>query len=75
MVSVVVNGPSYIFGDNKYVLCDTTIPGFTCKSKAQSITYHIVNEGAARDEWRSLYVNTHEITKDLLAKVLPVSEK
>ena len=45
------------------------------KKKSQSITYHFVHEGVARDEWRTLYVNTHENEADLLTMQLPQGEK
>jgi len=75
MMGIPVNGPSYIYGDNKSVLWNTTIPDSTLKKKSQSIAYHFVREGSARDEWRTAYVNTHENPADLLTKALPAGEK
>jgi hypothetical protein len=43
--------------------------------KSQSIAYHFVREGAARDEWRTSYVSTHDNEADLLTTVLPAGEK
>ena len=65
----------YISGDNQSVLANTTIPESTLKKKLQSIAYHFIREGVARDEWRTSYVNTHENEADLLTKVLPSGEK
>ena len=62
--------PAYIYGDNKSVLANTTIPDSTLKKKSHSITYHFVREGVARDEWRTSYVNTHDNPADLLTKPL-----
>ena len=45
------------------------------KKKSQSIAHHFVCEGVARDEWRTLYVNTHENEGDLLTMQLPQGEK
>jgi len=45
------------------------------KKKSQSIAYHFVREGSARDEWRTAYVNTHENPADLLTKPLPAGKK
>jgi hypothetical protein len=70
-----VNGPCYICGDNQSVLANTTEPGSTLKKKSQSIAYHFVLEGVAKDEWRTSYVNTHENEADLLTKLLPAGEK
>ena len=75
MMGIPIEGPTRIFGDNKSVLCNTTIPDSTLKKKSQSIAYHFVREGSARDEWRTAYVNTHLNEADLLTKTLPSGEK
>ena len=67
--------PAFIFGDNQSVLANSTIPDSTLKKKSQSIAYHFVREGDARDEWRTTYVNTHLNPADLLTKTLPSGEK
>ena len=66
---------AFIFGDNQGVLANTTIPDSTLKNKSQSIAYHFFRKGAARDEWRTAYVNTHLNPADLLTKPLPLGEK
>ena len=75
MMGIPVNGPCYIHGDNQSVLANTTNPGSTLKKKSQSIAYHFVREGVAKDEWRTSYVNTHDNEADLLTKQLPFGEK
>ena len=75
MMGIPCEGPAYIHGDNKSVLANTSIPDSTLKKKSQSIAYHLVREGVARDEWRTAYVSTHENESDLLTKVLPSGEK
>jgi hypothetical protein len=75
MMGIPCEGPVYISGDNQSVLANTTIPNSTLKKKNQSICYHFVREGVARDEWRTSYVNTHDNTADLLTKQLPSGEK
>ena len=35
-----------------------------------SIAYHFVREGVARDEWQTAYVNTNDNVADLLTKTL-----
>jgi hypothetical protein len=75
MMGIPVAGPVHIQGDNQSVLANTTIPDSTLKKKNQSIAYHFVREGAARDEWRTAYVNTHDNDADLLTKLLPSGEK
>ena len=75
MMGIPVNGPAYIYGDNLSVLANTTIPDSTLKKKSQSIAYHFVREGVAKNEWRTTYVNTHDNPADLLTKPLPAGEK
>ena len=75
MMGIPINGPAFVYGDNQSVLANTTIPDSTLKKKSQSIAYHFVREGVARDEWRTAYVNTHENPADLLTKPLPAGEK
>ena len=43
-------------GHNQSVLANTTTPDSTLKKKSQSIAYHFVREGVARDDWRTSYV-------------------
>jgi hypothetical protein len=75
MLGIPCEGPANIEGDNQLVLANTTIPDSNLKKKNQSIAYHFVREGAARDEWRTTYVNTHDNEADLLTKLLPSGEK
>ena len=75
MMGIPVLGPTYVSGDNQSVLANTTVPESQLKKKTQSIAYHFVREGAARDEWRTSYVSTNENEADLLTKMLPSGEK
>jgi hypothetical protein len=75
MMGIPVDDPTCIMGDNQSVLANTTIPDSTLKKKNQSISYHYVREGVARNEWRTAYVNTHLNESDLLTKLLPSGEK
>ena len=51
MMGIPVIGPAYVSGDNQSVLANTTVPESQLKKKSQSIVYHFVREGVARDEW------------------------
>jgi hypothetical protein len=75
MIGIPCEGPTYIHGDNQSVLASCGIPDSILKKKSQSIAYHFVSEGAARDEWRTSYVNTHDNEADLLTKLLPSGPK
>ena len=66
MMGIPFDEPAYIEADNQSVLAKTTIPDSTLKKKSQSIAYHMIREDAARDEWRTTYVSTHENEADLL---------
>ena len=75
MMGITCDEPAYIEADNQSVLANTTIPDSTLKSQSQSISYHMVREGTARDEWRTIYVSTHENEADLLTKQLASGPK
>ena len=75
MMGIPCDSPAFVFGDNKSVLFNTSIPESTLKKKSQSIAYHFVREGVARDEWRTAYINTHANPADLLTKPLPAGAK
>ena len=75
MMGIPCEGPVYIDADNQFVLANTTIPDSTLKRKSQSIAYHMVREGVARDEWRTAYVSTADNEAGLLTKQLPSGEK
>jgi hypothetical protein len=75
MMGVPCEGPVHIHRDNQSVLAGCGIPHSTLKKKSQSIAHHFVQEGAARDEWRTSHVNAHDNEADLLTKLLPSGEK
>ena len=75
MMCIACDAPAYIEADNQSVLYNTTIPDSTLNKKSQSIAYHMVREGVARDEWRKSYINTHDNKSDLLTKQLPTGSK
>jgi hypothetical protein len=65
MMGITVNEPVFVFGDNQLVLANTTAPSSTLKKKSNAIAYHFVREGRARDEWRTMYINTNDNLADL----------
>jgi hypothetical protein len=65
MMGITVNEPVFVFGDNQSVLANTTAPSSTLKKKSNAIAYHFVREGRARDEWRTMYINTNDNLADL----------
>jgi hypothetical protein len=74
MLGIPCTAPVYIQGNNQSVLYNTTLPDSMLKKESQSIAYHYVREGAARDESRTSYANTHGNDADLLTKPLPAGD-
>ena len=75
MLGIPVDEPAFVFGDNKSVLANTSVPGSTIKKKMNSLSYHFIREGCTRDKWHTAYVNTHENCADLRTKPLPSGDK
>ena len=75
MMWIPVGEPAFVFGNNQSVLANTTMPESTLKKKTKSIAYNFVQEGSARDEWRTAYLDTHENVADMLTDPLPSGEK
>lgn len=75
MMGIDCLGPAYIYGDNQSVLANTTMPHSVLKKKSNSIAYHFVREGCAKQEWITTYVSTHSNPADLLTKPLASGEK
>ena len=42
MMGIAINGPAYVFGDNKSVLVNSSKPTSVLKKKSNSIAYHLV---------------------------------
>jgi len=75
MVGIPVNLPTFIFGDNRSVLINSSKPHSSLKKKSSSIAFHFVREGVAKDEWRVAYLNTKLNCADMATKSLPGGEK
>ena len=75
MMGIPVEMPTFIFGDNKSVLANTSVPHSVLRKKSSSIAYHFVREGVAKDEWRTAYLNTDLNPADMETKSLPGGEK
>jgi hypothetical protein len=75
MMGIPVEHHTYVFGDNQSVLVNASMPHSSLKKKSNSIAFHFVREGTARDEWRVAYINTHDNPSDMLTKPLPSGEK
>jgi len=67
MMGIPVSDPCFVRGDNKSVLSNISVPSSMLKKKSNSIAYHFVREGTARDEWRFDYVKSCNNPADILA--------
>ena len=55
MMGIPFSDPCFVYGNNKSVLYNTTLPESTLKKKSNSIAYHDVREGIATGEWLTGY--------------------
>ena len=69
MMGIPCEDPAFVYGYNKSMLCNTTIPNSTLNKKSNSIAFHFVRERSAMDEWRTGYINTDLNPADLLSKL------
>ena len=70
MFGAPIDGPANIFGDNKAVVNNATVPTSTLKKKHNAISYHRVREAVAAGILRIAKVHTSENLADLLTKPL-----
>ena len=75
MFGIPLEEPTSVYGNNQSVISKNILPASTLKNKSNPIDFNFVQEGCARDEWREMYVNTHENHTDLLKKPLPSGDK
>lgn len=75
MMGIPVNEPTFIRGDNKSVLSNTTVPSSVLSKKSNSIAYHAVREGVARGEWVTGYIKTDVNPSNILTKSLQAGAK
>jgi hypothetical protein len=68
MMGIPVKVPTFIYGDNKSVLCNASIPESNLMKKMLSTVFHFTREGAAKDEWRSTYIKSEDNAADVLTK-------
>jgi hypothetical protein len=66
MMGMTVDEPMFVFGDNQSVLTNTTAPVSTLRNKSNAISYHFIQEGCARNQWHTAYVNTKNNVADLI---------
>ena len=70
MMRVPIYGPTYNFGDNMYVIFNTSRTESQLRKKSNSICYHTVQEAVAVGECMTTHIPTLLNSVDLLTKVL-----
>jgi len=73
MFGIPIDGPANVFGDNKSVITNATVPTSTLKKKHNSIAYHRVREAVAAGILKIAKVHTSDNLADVLTKPLPAT--
>ncbi len=68
MMGVPLTGPSYIYGDNKSQVTNSSRPELTLQKKCNSICYHAIRESVAMGESLITHIGTHDNMSDPLTK-------
>jgi hypothetical protein len=75
MMGVALIGPTFVYGDNIYVVHNTQRPESVLKKKSNSICYHAVCESAAMGESIIGNVPSVDNPDDICTKVVPGGQK
>ncbi len=68
MMGILLPGPTYIYGNNKSQVTNSSRPEFTLKKKCNSICYHAIRELVAMGETLLMHIRTGENLADFLTK-------
>ena len=60
MMGVPLTSPSYIYGDNKFQVTNSSRPELTLQKKCNSICYHAIQESVAMGESLITHIGTHD---------------
>ncbi len=69
-MGVPIDGPSYIYCDNKSVVTNAQKPELQLGKKNNSISYHFARESVAMGESLVMHISTNDNFADLVTKVL-----
>ena len=50
MMGILFEDPAFVYGENKSVLANTTVPASYLKKNMNSLSYHFVRDGCVQDE-------------------------
>ncbi len=68
MMGVPLSGPTYVYGDNKSQVTNSSRPESTLKKKYNSICYHAIRELVAKGETLLTLIKTGDNLADFLTK-------
>jgi hypothetical protein len=68
MMGVPLSGPTYIYGDSKSQVTNSSRPESTLKKKGNSICYHAICESVAMGETLLINIRTGDNLADFLTK-------
>jgi hypothetical protein len=68
MMGIPLSGPTYIYGNNKFQVTNSSRPDLTLKKKNNSICYHAIRESLAMGETLLMHIMTGKNLADFLAK-------
>jgi hypothetical protein len=75
MMGVTLSGPTFVYGDNMFVVHNTQRPASVLKKKSNSICYHEVRESAAMGESIIGHAPSVDNPADICTKVVPGGQK
>ena len=67
--------PCFMYGDNKSVLYNITLPGSILNKKSNYIAHRAVRKGVATGEWLTGYEPTNTNVSDLLKNPVPSGKR
>ncbi len=68
MMGIPLTGPSYIYGDNKSQVTNSSRPESTLEKKCNSICYHAIRESVAKGKSLITHIKTDDNLSDFLTK-------
>jgi hypothetical protein len=69
MMGIPLSGPTYVYGDNKSQVTNSSRPELTLKKKCVSICYHAICESVAMGDTLLTHIRTGENLADFLTKI------
>jgi hypothetical protein len=75
IMGVTLSGPTFVYGDNMYVVQNTQRTEYVLKKKSNSMCYHVVRESSAMGESIIGHVPSVDNPADICTKVVPGGQK